>query len=660
MAEAYDIAISGVMLSPKEYAAIRGVTVQYVRRLCEDKEIDCFEKSGVRGRGGKSYQIPLSGLPEKEIRKYLKKHRMTDILHHKEEVVSLPLSYEELSAQEREELNVKNKILDGWLTFKEEEKRRGIGNEEAMHNYIRIVSLQYDHLSLSARSLYRWEKARRERGEAALVNRRGRHGNHNRLMTEEMFDIFQYYYLDESRKSASLCVKLTKMELSKQGVEALLPSERTFIRWIEKIPLPMVAYYRYGEKACRDKCLPYIHRSYEDLHSNDIWVCDNHTFDIIVAKEEKPLRVYLTAFLDVRSRKMVGHYVTLTPSSDATLYALRRGIERYGVPKRIYADNGREFVTYDIGGRGFRKKSKASECDPDTILERLGIEFKTAMVKNARAKIIERTFLTVKEEFSKLFLAYTGGNVLERPERLKYIAKDMSKLAILEDFESFVECYMEGEYNHRSHHGIGMRGMTPNEAFKKYLTEVTKASKEELNIMLLRSTRLQKVTRSGVKLSFYEKDLYFISEELIIHHQGQKVFVRYNPADLSEVRIYDEEDRFLLVAKQDTEIGYFASKEEIALKMKEQRSYEKVVKAYMKDKHIKATGALDLVMEHARENMSLGEELNPSIIRILRAPDYAFNQLTIQKAVGAEYDVADMEEPDWGLANKRIKEMKRL
>ena len=86
---------------------------------------------------------------------------------------------------------------------------------------------------------------------------------------------------------------------------------------------------------------------YEDLESNDIWVADNHTFDIMIEKEGKAVRVYLTAFMDVRSRKMTGWCVTDAPSSDATIYALKRGCERFGIPKCIYTDNGREFLFHD-------------------------------------------------------------------------------------------------------------------------------------------------------------------------------------------------------------------------------------------------------------------------------------------------------------------------
>jgi hypothetical protein len=160
--------------------------------------------------------------------------------------------------------------------------------------------------------------------------------------------------------------RLTELEIrqhpDKYGTDLLpLASPASFAREVERtIPVPVLKYFRLGEKVFRDECANYIERSYDDLHSNDIWVCDNHKFDIFVnnGEREKPARVYLTAFLDVRSRKMVGWYVADAPSSDATLQALRRGIEAYGIPKRIYSDNGREFLTHDIGGRGFRKSAQ--------------------------------------------------------------------------------------------------------------------------------------------------------------------------------------------------------------------------------------------------------------------------------------------------------------
>lgn len=649
--------LAGIKLTVAEYSKLRGCSERHVKALCLKRKIICEEVTGAKGggRGGISYLIPLASLPDKEIKRWIRKHSKEELLakgksiEEPEENKIIDLTYETLTADQREELGLKKRILEGWHKYRLEEKDKGVSLAEADSTYIRIIHLQYPDMAFSRATLNKWNKAMADKGEMALIDMRGRHNNHKTGMPDGVFDIFQYYYLDQSRKSVSMCVALTKIEAKKQGIDTELPSVRTFVNWVSKIPDPVLMYFRYGEKAMKDKALPYVHREYDDLYANDVWVSDNHTFDIMITDGEKPMRVYLTAFLDIRSRKIMGHYVTTAPSADATLYALRQGIEKYGVPKRILTDNGREFLTFDIGGRGFRKKG--SEQDPETIMERLGIDFHTALVKNARAKIIERTFRTVKEEFSKLFLSYTGGNVLEKPERLKTVVKDVNKLTSLEDFRDYVSQYIENVYNARENNGYGMRGRSPNEVYRTTLVEVRKASKEVLDIMLLRSTRLQKVTRAGVKLKFYDKEIFFISDEMILNHQGEQVFVRYNPENLAEVRVYDSEDRYILTAKQVEELSYFATKEDVSKAMKEQRRLASVVKAYKKDKNLKGTDALDLVLEAASDVLDRDGELNPDVIKILRNPDQE-NYESIPAAVGAL-------ELDWGKANEKIKKLER-
>ena len=95
--------------------------------------------------------------------------------------------------------------------------------------------------------------------------------------------------------------------------------------------------------------------------------------------------------------------------------------------------------------------------------------------------------------------------------------------------------------------------------------------------------------------------------------------------------------------------------------MKELRSYEKLVKSYKKVTKIKSSEALDLIMSEADKNMEIEERLNPSIIKLLRSPDYELNELMIQKAVGSEYGYEESyNDIDWAIANKRIKESKQL
>lgn len=383
--------------------------------------------------------------------------------------------------------------------------------------------------------------------------------------------------------------------------------------------------------------LPSLKRNYDDLHSNSIWVCDNHTFDVFVndGEHKKPVRVYLTAFQDVRSRKFVGWYVTLTPCSQATLIALRRGIEECGKPDMILSDNGREFLTHDIGGRGFRKSRKLSkeEHEIPTILENLGIEFRTAMVRNARAKIIERAFLDVKNNFSKMFEGYTGGTIAERPERLKKTGKDAENFILLPEFVEYVDKYIRGIFNKHKHYGLGMNGRTPDQVYSACMYEKRIATPEQLNLMMMRNTRMQKVTKEGVYLNLHGDKVLYQSEELILHHFGKKVYVRYNPDDLKEVRVYSDEDRILCTAQQVRLQSYYENEESLKEAISDNRKYMKAVKLMQKQHEKKVMSELDLMVWQAEHNLLLdGKGADPKIVK----PHFAREivEVSYQKAAG--------------------------
>lgn len=600
-------------LTVTEYADLKGITSRGVRKLISEGKLHATISFGSGGASGRGYLIPLAAIEPKLQKKYMRLHKekFPEPEARPVEVKCL----EDLSFEERQEVNLWKGILQEWQEYRSNYEGSMPEADEAFVQYLQI---QYKGMKFSPRILQRQWKALNEQGEGALIDRRGKHGNHKKAVPEEVFDVFQYYYLDQTKMSVKKCMELTELYLKEQGKEGLLPlaSSESFARKITKdIPVPVLKYYRLGEKAFRDACAPYIQRTYEDLHSNDIWVCDNHTFDVFVndGEHEKPIRVYLTAFLDIRSRKMMGWYVTLNPCSDATLFALRRGIERYGIPKMILSDNGREFLTFDIGGRGFRTSRKDEEHVAPTILENLGIEFRTALPTNARAKIIERAFRDVKEDFSKLFEGYTGGTIAERPERLKKTGKSAENFTLLPEFVKYVDTYIEGYFNTRSHSGSGMYGRTRNEVYAAELIEKRTATREQLNLMMLRNTRMQKVKRDGVYLGLYDMKIYFNSVELNWSYFGEKVYFRYNPDDLSEVRVYDEQDRFLCTAKQIAKLSYFATKEQVAEAMRENRRLEQLVKRYKKDKDLKGEKAMDLIMREAERLMG-GPEPDPKIL----------------------------------------------
>lgn len=647
-------------LSVKEYAELKGCTERYVRKLIMNGDIIADEVYGKVGKDGKNWSIPLASIEPKLIKKYNRlKHNEEAENKLKEqpepEQKTVDINIERLSASERTEAALWKEILSNWRSYRAGCKDKA----EADNNFLEFASLTYPSIKIgNVRTLYRKWKILNEQGEAALVDKRGKHENHKKAMTDEVFNIFEDFYLDENQRSIASCIELTELQLKKDEKYDFLPlpSYNTFIRSIENIPVPVLKYFRLGEKACKDQCGSYIERMYSDLYSNDIWVCDNHTFDIFICRDEEPVRVYLTAFEDIRSREITGWYVTNNPSSDATIYALRRGIERCGIPKQIYSDNGREFLTHDIGGRGFRKTAKTDEHEPMTILKRLEIDFKTALVRNARAKIIERRFLDVKNTFSKMFDAYTGGNVMERPERLKHIVKNSDNLVILEDFREFVDKYIQGRLNKKKSKGKGMNNKCPDEVFAENLIEQRIATPEELNLMLMRNSRMQKVKRNGVQFKLYDMELWFGNDELIMNHIGESVYFRYDPDNLSSVRIYDINDKFIMEVPLKNKLSYKATKEEIAREMKASRTLIKTVKAYKKNKDIQNDSALSLILDEAAKRMEDDPlTLSPSRIVPIRAGDDEIGERAM--AVGSEIDTSEL---DWEVAIERMRKAKEM
>lgn len=610
-------------LSVQEYAKLRGCSAQYIHKMIKNGKLQSVENPTPQrgGNGGVSYRIPAEALDPKLLRKYQRQQRKeSGRPDPKPERPQTVLTLEEMSAEERQEVARWKNILEDWQAFRLQPGRKS----ELDQMFVEQVSGQYPDMKFSVRILQRQAQAYREQGEAALIDRRGKHGNHKKTMPDEVFDVFISFYLDQSRKSVQCCMDLTESWIRREGKEDMLPlpSRQTFTREIMRRTLPAERVYcREGEKACTDKMLPSLKRNYDDLHSNSIWVCDNHTFDVFVndGEHKKPVRVYLTAFQDVRSRKFVGWYVTLTPCSQATLTALRRGIEENGIPDMILSDNGREFLTHDIGGRGFRRSRRAAaeEHEIPTILENLGIRFTTAMVRNARAKIIERAFLEVKNNFSKMFEGYTGGTIAERPERLKKTGKDAENFTLLPEFVEYVDRYISGIFNKRRHYGIGMNGRTPDQVYAACMYEKKVATPEQLNLLMMRSTRMQKVTKEGVYLDLYGNKVYFQSEKLILHHFGKKVYIRYNPDDLKEVRIYSQEDRFLCTAQQVKTHSYYEDKDVLKKAISDNKKYLKAVKLLQKQHEEKVMSELDLLMWQAEQNRLMDNvQPNPKVVQL--------------------------------------------
>lgn len=124
-----------------------------------------------------------------------------------------------------------------------------------------------------------------------------------------------------------------------------------------------------------------------------------------------------------------------------------------------------------------------------------------------------------------------------------------------------------------------MEGKSPDEIYAKYLFEQRVATPDQLNLLMLRNSRMTKVQRNGVKLVLYGEEYWFRSDDLNWNHIGENVYFRYNPDDLREVRVYNEKDQFIGTAQQEGALSYFAAnKEEARERIRETRKLENRLK----------------------------------------------------------------------------------
>ena len=490
--------MSEVLLTVGEVADLKNCSHRHVQMLAKTGKLkyQILEVHG-RGQATNEYRIPLTSLDQDLQNKYKRKQR--DLVKKEIATVAQPntspskVDYETLTEKEREEIAFWRKIIKEWHTFRNVSP---LMKREADAQYIDFTNAKFKadfiDFELNLKTLYRKDKLLRTEGERGLINKTGKHNNRTTLMTQEMQEIFEFYYLDEQhKKPVTLCMTLTELELKRRyGTAPPMPSVRSFNRAVEKIPLPVRMLFREGEKVFIGQCAPYITRMYEDIKPNDIWVADGHTFDVSVrAKDGKVIRPYLSAFMDVRTRKMMGWIVTDKLNGDTTIYALKRGVEKFGTPKAIQVDNGREYLFEGFSGdAGFRKKAKKKDGEfvTPTILENLGIEIRVSLPTNARGKGIERTFKTVIDTFSKIFPSYTGKDTVSRPDNHSEIVKD-ENLMDIDKFTEIVDQYIENWYNdQKPHNGEGMSGDTPNEKYYELLTEKRVVPKDKLHLMFLR------------------------------------------------------------------------------------------------------------------------------------------------------------------------------
>ncbi len=599
----------------EQAAELLGMTSRGVRKAAKEGRIKSKYENGVSG--GKTIKINIESLPISAQIEYHKRKQLGLLNNQPQENI-----FETYPESSREEAHKKLQIIEQWRTF----LRRNEGKKvELTDKFVELWNASNKQDNLSRPTLYRWDKAYRENGLPGLCPEWGSRKGITK-MDDDAWEFFKYIFLDQSRKTIARCYDLLDMKAKEMGW--IIPSLRQVQRLVkQRIPEPVLIYYREGIKAYTDSCEPYIMRDYDSIVPNQLWVSDHNQLDLAVrGPNGKPAFPWATVWMDAKSRKMVSWLLSFGPNQDTILASFRRGVLRYGVPEEILIDNGKDYRAKSFaGGRDSKVTVEIEEPQVKGLISHLDIVPHFAIPYNAKSKHIERSFRTIREWFSSWFDSYRGANIMDRPERLNKVLKNPDKLLTLEELAELYGEFIENVYNCHSHQGEGMDGHSPDEIYYSLLQTKRTTSEESLKLLMMKTSEPRVVQRNGIRLF----DHWYWNQEISML-QGQKVYARYDQEEIGKVYIFDLNDRYLCQAENKELVVWGASQEDYRDAMSEKKRVRNLTKSYkaMQEELTAQPDDLQRVLERKKaEKEAMQIEKSSNVIQLIQTP---FNETSKQ------------------------------
>ena len=551
------------LLTVKEAAELLAIGERAVRKNAMAGRYGDLEfVDGRYGRGGKMIMIRLAALPEAVQSAYLRQH---NIIEEPERPVA--------SAYDRADADARAAANERYRTLKEYEAYIATPGKrtELTRAFLRDWNAAHPDAQLSQSTLYNWQAKHRADGLSGLLPQYGKRKGERRI-DAPAWEFFQAQYLQQSRPSVGDCYILLARKAKIEGWT--IPSRATIARMVkEDIPEAVRTLRRFGDKKYMDDIQTFTRRDPESIRAGEVFVGDHHVLDVFIntGTIEKPkwARPWMTAWLDMRSRKFVGWTINLSPCTDEIIAAFANAAldPAIGLPRHIYIDNGRDYCSAKFAGRGHRGNPLTEEDKEALIAEgkmarslmdRLDIKTHWAIVENARAKVIERAFKEVVERFSKAFPLYCGRNQDERPDVLEERMKNPKKYAMnLAEFRAIFDDWIRTVFNKTVSQGAGRTGECPDETYMRTRLPVRTADADVMRLYFMRSTNPFRIGRNGVtfrKTEYYHPDMALL--------KGKRVYIRYRDEDPEHIWLYDTDDCYLGEAERISALPAIAASAE--------------------------------------------------------------------------------------------------
>jgi transposase InsO family protein len=236
-----------------------------------------------------------------------------------------------------------------------------------------------------------------------------------------------------------------------------------------------------------------VRKAYEVDNVNDLWVCD-FMHGPKVKSGNRTGKAILCAIVDDHSRMVVGHGFSASETINVLSLVLKEAFLGYGIPKRLYVDNGPSFSSQVL----------ARSC----ALAGISLIHSKPYDSPSRGKV-ERLFRTIRERF------------------LSGVQQGVS----LEELNEAFWLWLQQDYHHKLHNGIGERPIDRYHASVERVP-IRRLSKAELNEIFL--IRHERVVNNDATISF-KGALYEVPPAYIRH----RIEIRHPVDDPEELYLYD-------------------------------------------------------------------------------------------------------------------------
>jgi hypothetical protein len=416
---------------------------------------------------------------------------------------------------------------------------------------------------------------------AAALPRKGSYG---KLSVRE---IFRAYEEERHWRGANANTVMGELEIHKYGryvdesekllATAQLPkvSYETLRRWYQRIPEICRVMSREGDERFSNTQEVISFRDLASILPMDYVVMDHRRLDIFCLVKAgagwKLVRPWLTAALDMRTRRWLSWAIVETPSSDSVASVIKRCIVDFGAPTSLYFDNGKDFRCEWFEGRHLTSRSEPHLGEMRDgfrgVLETLNIRVHHAIVKRARAKLIEPNFNSVAN-FDRSLPWWCGHTPSDRPANFAALViqherwvKGEAKETPFSPIENIAALYDEflPSLNEREHTGEGMQKLTatgrgwmcPNECWERNIGQVQRrtVSDETLRFCFWKR-RLLTVKHGEVRATFGGRPFHYRLTDSPLHLMtlnGFEIELAFDPFDLGSAAVYYQ-NRFVGLA----------------------------------------------------------------------------------------------------------------